>query len=87
MKPLRLFVALVIAFSFAVSAQDADRLRVGKGVPFAWTFIPVDIGKAIGVWDAAGSEVEIINFQGAAKQQQALIAGSVDIGLGEMSVT
>ena len=82
MKPLRLFVALVIAFSFGVSAEAADKLRVGKGVPFAWTFIPVDVGKAIGVWDAMGIDVEIIGFQGAAKQQQALIAGSVDIGLG-----
>jgi ABC-type nitrate/sulfonate/bicarbonate transport system substrate-binding protein len=82
MTPLRLALALILACALAPAAHAADKLRVGKGVPFAWTFIPVDVGKEIGVWDAAGIAVEIIGFQGAAKQQQALIAGSVDIGLG-----
>ena len=79
---MKALLALLIALSLAAPAQAADKLRVGKGVPFAWTFIPVDIGKEIGVWDAAGIDVEIIGFQGAARQQQALIAGAVDIGLG-----
>jgi len=79
---MRALLALLIALCLAAPAQAADKLRVGKGVPFAWTFIPVDIGKEIGVWDAAGIDVEIIGFQGAARQQQALIAGAVDVGLG-----
>lgn len=81
MKTLR-WALMLAAVLCATQAVAADKLRVGKGVPFAWTFIPVDVGKAIGVWDSLGIDVEIIGFQGAAKQQQALIAGSVDIGLG-----
>ena len=77
----KLLLALV-AIAFAFPAAAADKLRVGKGVPFAWTFIAVDVGEAIGVWKKYGIEVEIIGFGGAARQQQALIAGSVDVGLG-----
>src|SRR6185436_6724762 len=79
---MRALLAALIALCLAAPAHAADKLRVGKGVPFAWTFIAVDIGQMIGVWEAANIEVEIIGFQGAARQQQALIAGAVDIGLG-----
>ena len=61
MKALRLALAFLLAMS--VSAEAADKLRVGKGVPFAWTFIGVDIGQMIGVWEAAGIEVVAISTE------------------------
>ena len=78
MKPPRLVLPLLLVLiaSSVAPAQAADKLRVGKGVPFAWTFIPVDVGKSIGVWDALGIDVEIIGFQGAAKQQRPLRASA-----------
>ena len=79
---MKALLAALIALCLAAPAHAADKLRVGKGVPFAWTFIAVDVGQMIGVWDAANIEVEIIGFQGAARQQQALIANAVDVGLG-----
>ena len=82
MKMLRLAVLILFACAWASASEAADKLRVGKGVSFAWTFIAVDVGMEIGVWPKFGIEPEIIDFGGAAKQQQALIAGSVDVGLG-----
>jgi ABC-type nitrate/sulfonate/bicarbonate transport system substrate-binding protein len=79
---MKTLLLALVAVAFALPAQAADKLRVGKGVPFAWTFIAVDVGQEIGVWKKYGIDVEIIGFGGAARQQQALIAGSVDIGLG-----
>jgi ABC-type nitrate/sulfonate/bicarbonate transport system substrate-binding protein len=82
MKLWRTMAILALALAWTGAAEAADKLRVGKGVPFAWTFIAVDVGQEIGLWDKYGIDVEIIGFGGAARQQQALIAGSVDIGLG-----
>jgi ABC-type nitrate/sulfonate/bicarbonate transport system substrate-binding protein len=75
-------VVLVTALSGADGALAADKLRVGKGVPFAFTFVPMEGGVEAGIWAKHGIEPEIHGFGGAARQQQALVAGSVDIGLG-----
>jgi NitT/TauT family transport system substrate-binding protein len=45
-------------------------------------FTPPEVGLAKGFFKKHGVDVEIVVFSGAAKQQQALLAGAVDIGLG-----
>jgi NitT/TauT family transport system substrate-binding protein len=63
-------------------AQAADKVRVGKAVAFAWTFIPMEVGLEAGTWAKYGIDPEIISFDGEAKMQQGLAAGSLDFGLG-----
>jgi NitT/TauT family transport system substrate-binding protein len=63
-------------------AAAAEKLRVGKAVPFAWTFTPIEVGIETGEFAKQGLEIEASGFGGDAKMQQALTAGSIDIGIG-----
>jgi NitT/TauT family transport system substrate-binding protein len=75
--------ALLIGLgAFAFPADAADKVRVGKSVGTAWTFMPLDVGMHEGIFARYGVEVEIANFGGDAKLQQALVAESMDLGLG-----
>jgi NitT/TauT family transport system substrate-binding protein len=81
-RPLPILaIALLIAAS-AVPAAAAEKLRVGKAVPFAWTFTPLDVGIETGIFAKHGLEVEASAFAGDAKLQQGLTSDSVDIGIG-----
>jgi len=59
-----------------------ELVRVGKAQGNAWTFLPVDVGIAQGLFAVQGLDVEVTDLGGDAKVQQALAAGSIDIGLG-----
>jgi len=73
-------VAAVVGFSHAQAT--ADSITLGKAVPFAWTFIPADVGLAAGIWKKHGfDEVKIAGFGGEAKAQQALLSKDIDYGL------
>jgi ABC-type nitrate/sulfonate/bicarbonate transport system substrate-binding protein len=72
---------LVLAASLA-PARAAEKLRVAKVVPFAWTFTPLDIGIQEGIFAKHGLDIEASASAGDAKLQQLLTAGSVDIGIG-----
>jgi ABC-type nitrate/sulfonate/bicarbonate transport system substrate-binding protein len=76
--------ALAVAFAMIVAsaAGAADRVRVGKAVPFAWTFTPIDVGIAVGTFAKQGLELEVTGFAGDARVQQALVSDSIDFGLG-----
>jgi NitT/TauT family transport system substrate-binding protein len=76
--------ALAVAFALMVAsaAAAADRVRVGKAVPFAWTFTPIDVGIAVGTFAKQGLELEVTGFAGDARVQQALVSDSIDFGLG-----
>ena len=80
-RPALLIAFALIAVSFAHPAQ-AETLRVGKAVPFAWTFTPLDVGIATGQFSGQGLEIEASAFGGDAKLQQALTADGIDIGIG-----
>jgi len=79
--PLGLVAALVFAL-LAPSAQSAEKLRVGKSVPQAFSFTPIEIGIQTGIFGKNGLDVESIAFQGDARMQQAAAAGSIDILVG-----
>src|SRR5580658_4606732 len=66
----------------AGSARANEQIRVGKAQGTAWTFLPVDIGIAQGFFAKQGLDIESADLGGDAKVQQALAAGSIDIGLG-----
>src|SRR5258708_22382772 len=80
---LIIFRALLVGLIFLVApAGAAEKLRVGKAVAFAWTFTPLDVGIQTGIFAKHGLEIEASASAGDAKLQQALIADSLDIGIG-----
>jgi len=76
-----LAAALAAALAYA-PAQAAAPLRVGKAVPEAFSFTPLDIGIRKGFFAKNGVEVEASAFAGDAKLQQAMTASSLDMGIG-----
>jgi len=64
------------------AAWALDTIRVGKSVPIAWTFTPLDIGVETGIWAKHDLKLDITTFGGDAKLQQALAADGVDFGVG-----
>jgi NitT/TauT family transport system substrate-binding protein len=72
---------LPLSATFA-PARAAEKLRVAKVVPFAWTFTPLDIGIQEGIFAKHGLDIDASASSGDAKLQQILTAGSVDIGIG-----
>ena len=75
------FVALTILLAMQ-TARANDTVHVGKAQGTAWTFLPVDIGIEQGIFAKQGLDVDSANLGGDAKVQQALVAGSIDFGLG-----
>ena len=75
------FVVLGLALA-ASSAFAAEKLRVGRAVPQAFSFVPVDVGMQHGIFKKHGLEIESTSFTGDAKMQQAMAADSIDIALG-----
>ena len=72
----------ILATALASPGQAAEKLRVGKAVPFAWTFTPLDVGMQMGIFAKHGIEIEASAFGGDARMQQALTADSIDVGIG-----
>lgn len=85
-SPLRLAtMALMLAgglVALAPSSFAADKLRVGKAVPEAFSFVPLDVGMRKGFFQKYGLEIESIAFAGDAKIQQAMAGDGIDIALG-----
>jgi len=85
--PAKMPTALVLAAALlhalaAAPANAADKLRVGKAVPEAFSFVPLDIGMREGIFAKHGLDIESIAFTGDARMQQAMASDSLDIALG-----
>jgi ABC-type nitrate/sulfonate/bicarbonate transport system substrate-binding protein len=72
----------VLALLLAAPAEAAEKLRVGKAVPEAFSFVPLDIGMRQGLFARNGLDIESIAFAGDARMQQAMASDSLDIALG-----
>ena len=82
---LRLIARLAVfglAIALAVPAHAAEKLRVGKAVPEAFSFVPLDIGVKKGFFQKYGIEAQSIAFAGDAKLQQAMASDSIELALG-----
>jgi ABC-type nitrate/sulfonate/bicarbonate transport system substrate-binding protein len=79
---MRTIVTLIAAAVLAATSASAEALRVGKAGREAFSFVPVDIGVRTGIFKRHGLDVEIANFGGDAKLQQAMAADGIDIALG-----
>ncbi|HEY3918736.1 MAG TPA: ABC transporter substrate-binding protein [Stellaceae bacterium] len=82
MKLHRTIVLAVTAALFALPAAAQDKIRFGKAFPTLFQFTPVDLGIEKGFFSKRGLDIEIENFFGDAKQQQAYTAGAIDMGIG-----
>jgi NitT/TauT family transport system substrate-binding protein len=68
--------------AFTLEASAAEKLRVGKAVPEAFSFVPLDVGIRQNIFARHGLEIESIAFAGDARMQQAMASDSLDIALG-----
>jgi ABC-type nitrate/sulfonate/bicarbonate transport system substrate-binding protein len=72
---------IAAALSGAGVAHANDLIHVGKAQASPWTFVPLDVGVAEGLFAKQGLDVDVVSLGGDAKVQQALAAGSIDFGL------
>ena len=64
------------------AARALDKIHVGNPSDIAWAFVPPYVGIETGIFKKYDLEVDVASFGGDQKMQQALNAGSIDIGLG-----
>ena len=81
-KSLALMASVIAAAVLAGTAAHAETLRVGKVVAQNFGFVPLNVGVDEGIFKKLGLDIKEIDFAGGAKQQQAVIAGSIDIAIG-----
>jgi ABC-type nitrate/sulfonate/bicarbonate transport system substrate-binding protein len=74
-------IALVIAAPPG-AALALDQVRVGKAVPNSFAFGATEVGIEAKTFAQEGLEVVATGFRGDAQLQQAMAAGSIDVGLG-----
>ena len=73
---------LVAALVLLAVPAGAEKLRVGKVVAQNFGFVPLNIGVQTGIYKKLDLDIDEFDFAGGAKQQQALVAGSIDIAIG-----
>jgi putative hydroxymethylpyrimidine transport system substrate-binding protein len=79
MRPRALLAAAALVA--ALPAHAADTVRAAKAVGSQFVYVPLDVGVEQGIFAKYGIEVEISTMSGEARLQQALTAGSLDIGM------
>jgi ABC-type nitrate/sulfonate/bicarbonate transport system substrate-binding protein len=79
---MRTILTLLTTLLFVTPSAAVDKLKVGKAVPEAFSFVPLDVGMKKGFFQKYGVEAESIAFAGDAKMQQAMASDSIDLALG-----
>jgi NitT/TauT family transport system substrate-binding protein len=83
---MRAATAILAAVAISLLPQStvsaADLLRVGNAGATAFSFVPTNVGKDVGIFANNGLDIQITGFGGDAKLQQAMAADAVDVGLG-----
>jgi ABC-type nitrate/sulfonate/bicarbonate transport system substrate-binding protein len=81
----RIITLLVVALFFDAAGAslaaraDAETLRVGTPAGANFTFLPARVAADRGAFKAEGLDVEVTDFGGGAKLQQAMISGAIDM--------
>ena len=84
MRVIRFAALMAMAASLALSnvaASAQDKLKLALGQRGNWDTAIAELGQQAGIFKKRGLELEILWTQGAGESQQAVISGSVDIGL------
>jgi ABC-type nitrate/sulfonate/bicarbonate transport system substrate-binding protein len=63
-------------------AQAMTTVRVGQPQAGTFQFVPLQVGIEAGIFKAHGIDVQVTDFGGGPRVQQALVADSVDIAIG-----
>ena len=78
---LRLFLAFA-GLAIGTSALAEDTLKLAIGQRGNWENAAPELGQKAGIFSKHGLNLEILYTQGAGETLQAVISGSVDIGIG-----
>jgi NitT/TauT family transport system substrate-binding protein len=91
-QPARRTVLKAMAATAAVGATSiamphigraaTTKLTIGKSIPTLLAYTPIDFGLANNLYQKRGLELEVVTFNGAARMNQAMVSGAIDIGLG-----
>jgi ABC-type nitrate/sulfonate/bicarbonate transport system substrate-binding protein len=79
---LAAIIGIALVGLCAIPTSAAEKLRVGKAVAEAFSFVPPDVGTKAGIFQKNNVELELTAFTGDARMQQAAAADSIDILLG-----
>ena len=74
-----MLAALSVLALSAGHGRAEDRLRIGTAAQ-AFAFVPIDLGISAGIYQRLGLAVEKIDFSGAAKLNQGMLAHAADLG-------
>ena len=80
--PVLAALAITIGSIIGWTPATASTLTVGKAAPNADPIIPVNVGDKLGIFKKHGLDLTIVDFTGGSKMTQAMVAGSIDIGVG-----
>jgi NitT/TauT family transport system substrate-binding protein len=81
-RVLGMIAAIAIVSASTTVATAADKLKLAVGQCGNWDSSPVELGVRIGAYARHGVEIEALCTQGTGETQQAVIAGSADLGIG-----
>lgn len=79
---IALVVGAVVWTSMPELASAADALKLAIGQRGNWEDAAPELGQKAGIFKKHGLDLDIIYTQGGGETQQAVISGSVDIGIG-----
>jgi NitT/TauT family transport system substrate-binding protein len=71
-----------LLLNLATPSLALDTIRLGKAVPNSFAFGAAEVGIEAKIFAGEGLDIAVSSFRGDAQLQQALAAGSVDVGLG-----
>ena len=74
-------LAALTLFGVAASASAQDKVKLAVGQRGNWDTSISEVGQLAGIFKKHGLELEIVYTNGAGETQQAVISGSVDIGI------
>jgi NitT/TauT family transport system substrate-binding protein len=75
-------LATVAALVFAADASAQDSLKLAVGQRGNWDTAISEVGQRAGIFKKHGLTLELLYTQGSAETLQAVLSGSVDIGVG-----
>ena len=81
MRKMTLAGVLALTFFTASAAPAQDKVKLAIGQRGNWDTSVSEIGQRAGIFKKHGLELEIVYTQGAGETQQAVISGSVDLGI------
>src|ERR1700684_210031 len=83
MHPFTLKVVAVLAAGLtpASAAFAGDTLKLAVGQRGSWETAISELGQTAGIFKRHGLDLQIVYTQGSGETQQAVISGSVDIGI------